>query len=532
MKKQIYFSLLILVTLIVSYSCTDPLDGVQLRFPEAISGSSTIVVQYSQANESLGAVPNSMNVRIAGKDSSLIVNSFNTREFKPKNGLMILSLKPGTIVSTASPVKFSIVTEIDGYLKEVTPMEITTGDDKKVIIKITKVDTPPAGTNAIQKGENADNTGKTTAAIKITTPAIAGSSHSATMSIGAGVGLKDASGLAVAGKLNVTLVQTDPQKTSVIVNKQEAGMKVVDKNDRTIPNFSINPISAVSASITNENNQKVKTFSSPIEIKFQFGVGTKNSAGQEVKEGDVLNYASYDADTKTLKYEGTGTVKKSGNLLEFTASVNHLTEFYCGDLLAECSNLKLNVLDDPLYKGETIQSIVTDNSGRVLFSEYHGLGVSVNCKLFVQGQIGGNTPTSSDITVTTKNIAGKVLFTKKLNISCANVNDVTNVDVALVSPINYVKILITPKCDNGFAFKIGDVQAAADLKDGKGYTSIGVLKVTSDNKLAAQTTLLNRGETYNFMFNLGGIWYYQNNLKISNSAELNSSFSLPTVFCK
>lgn len=532
MKKYFNYAFLILGSLIIGYSCTYPLEGVQLKFPEAISGSSTIVVQYAQSNNNIGEVPSTLKVRITGKDSSLIVNSFNEREFKPKNGLMILSLKPGTVVSVSSPIKFSIVTEQEGYLKEITPIEISSNDDKKVIIKITKVDTPPAGTTVIQKGENADITGKTTSAIKITTPALAGSSHSATMSIDAGVSLKDASGTAVTGKLNVTLVQIDPQKTSVLVNKQEIGMKVVDKNNNPIPNFSINPISAVIAIISNDNNKKVKTFSAPIEIKFQFGIGTKNSAGQAINEGDILDFAGYDPDTKTLKYEGTGIVKKNGNLLEFTSSVNHLTEFYCGDLLSECSNLKLNVLDDPLYKGETIQSIVTDNSGRVLFSEYHGLGVTVNCKLFVEGQIGGNTPTSSDITVTTKSITGKVLFSKKLNISCANVNDVTNVYVALVSPINYVKIVINPKCDNGFAFKIGDVQAAADLKDGKGYTSIGVLKVTSDNKLAAQTTLLNRGETYNFMFNLGGIWYYQNNLKISNSAELNTSFSLPTVFCK
>ncbi|MEA5426060.1 hypothetical protein [Arcicella lustrica] len=531
MKKYINYAILIFAAITISYSCTPPLEGVQFKFPDAVTGSS-IIVQYSQANDNVGEVPNTMNVRIGGKDSSKVVDSFNKKVYKPKNGIMILALKPGTVASAASPIKFSIITESEGYLKEITPIEITSNDEQKVIIKITKIATPPEGTTVIQKAEDADNTGKTTKAIQITTPALAGSSHNATLSINAGITIKDAVGSPVAGKLNVVLVQVDPKKSSVIVNKQQAGMKVVDKNDNAIPNFSINPISAVSAEISNESSQKVKTFSAPIEIKFQFGVGTKNSAGQDIKEGDVLSFASYDEDAKTLKYEGTSTVKKNGNVLEFVASVNHLTEFYCGDLLSECSNLKLNVLSDPLYVGETIHTTVVDNSGRVLFNESHGLGTTLNCKLFVQGQIGGNAPTSSNITVTTKSITGKTLFTKTLNISCANVNAVTNVDVALISPINYVKITINPKCDNGFAFKIGDVQAAADLKDGKGYTSIGVLKATADNKLVAQSTLLNRGEKYNFMFNLGGIWYYQNDLWIDNSAELNSNFSLPSFLCK
>ncbi len=531
MKKYISYAILIFTAIAISYSCTPPLDGVQFRFPDAISGSN-IIVQYSQANDNLGEVPSTMNVRIGGKDSAKVVDSFNKKSFKPKNGIMILALKPGTVVNPNSPIKFSIITEAEGYLKEITPIEISSSDEQKVIIKVTKITTPPVGTTVIQKVEDADNTGKVMNPIQISTPALAGSSHTATLSVNSGVTIKDVSGGAVSGKLNVVLVQVDPKKTSVIVNKQQAGMKVVDKNDNTIPNFSINPISAVSAEISNESGQKVKTFSAPIEIKFKFGVGTKNSAGQDIKEGDVLSYASYDDDAKTLKYEGTGTVKRNGTLLEFTASVNHLTEFFCGDLLSECSNLKMNVLADPLYVGEILNTTVVDNSGRVLFNESHGLGLSLNCKLFVQGQIGGSTPSSSVITVTTKSITGKVLFTKNLTISCANVNAVTNVDIALISPINYVKITVTPKCDNGFAFKIGDVQAAADLKDGKGYTSIGVLKATPDNKLVAQSTLLNRGEKYNFMFNLGGVWYYQNDLWIDNTATLNSTFSLPSFFCK
>ncbi len=531
MKKYITYALLLFACIAISYSCTPPLEGVKFKFPDAVV-STSIIVQYSQANDNLGELPSTIDVHIAGSDSAKIVDSFNKKVFKPKNGIMILALKPGTTASTTAPVKFTIVTAVDGYLKEITPVEITSNTDQKVIVKLTKIATPPTGTTVIQKEEDADNTGKTTKAIQITTPALAGSSHSATLTVGAGVTLKDGAGVPVGGKLNVVLVQIDPQKASVIVNKQQSGMKVVDKNDNVIPNFSINPISAVSAVISNENSQKVKTFSSPIEIKFQFGVGTKNSAGQDIKEGDVLNFASYDADAKTLKYEGTATVKKNGSVLEFVASVNHLTEFYCGDLLSECSNLKLNVLSDPLYTGETVKTTVVDNSGRILFNESHGLGITLNCKLFVQGQIGGNTPTSSNLTITTTSITGKVLFTKSLNVSCTNVNAVTNVDVTLVSPINYVKITITPKCDNGYPFKIGDVQAAADLKDGKGYTSIGTLKATADNKLVAQSTLLVRGEKYNFMFNLGGIWYYQNDLWIDNSAELNSTFSLPSFLCK
>jgi hypothetical protein len=82
--------------------------------------------------------------------------------------------------------------------------------------------------------------------------------------------------------------------------------KVLDKNNQPIPSFTFKPVVGMDIEISNDKNQKVKSFSGQIDVQTEFPTGaTDPTTGKPLAAGDLIAIASYDEDTKVFKYEGS-----------------------------------------------------------------------------------------------------------------------------------------------------------------------------------------------------------------------------------
>lgn len=548
MKKYIY---LVLATVSIAfwYACTPPLEGVTLKLPEAVKVSN-IIVQFKADNSAAGDLPSNISIKIAGKDSAKVVNIVGAKEFKVKQNAIALAASPDFTPSANNPLSFVIVAQADGYLKSVTPVTLTSTKDLSVSIELTKISAPAQGISVVQQPATVSSAGTTAAAITVSTPSTSTVTSQATVVIPAGISVKDAAGTPVGGSLNIVVTKADANKTEVSVPVNEVA-KVVNDNNQPIQDFSITPIVGVNIEITNEQNQKVKSFSGEINIKTEIPVGSIDpSTNQPLKVGDQMAITSFDEDTKVYKYEGPATITtNAAGKLEVSGTVNHLTTFF----FASISSLKIAIeteLTPEQAKAAVVEAAKTfgvtiTESQLAKVNDYSitfggSVGQYAEEEFEVQFTYSDNskntintTSRSNNLsvlsktlkTITIRNILGDVITT------ATNFTG-NNITVNIPASPNFVNFIANLSCPAGKTTNADNIRVYSKdpgADDGE-YIYLG--KARRDGALIkGTTTLLKRSGTYDFKFEVGSTNFYYPGKKVSSGADFTITSSMPDALC-
>lgn len=548
MKKYIY---LILATVSIAfwYACTPPLEGVTLKLPEAVKVSN-VIVQFKADNQTAGDLPSNITIKIAGKDSAKVVNIIGGKEFKVKQNVLALAASPDFTPSANNPLSFVVVAQADGYLKSVTPVTLTSTKDLSLSIALTKISAPPTGITVVQQPATSSNAGATSAAISVVTPTTSTITEKATVSIPSGVTVKDAAGAPVTGSLNIVVTKAEATKTDVSVPVNEV-LKVVNDNNQPIQDFSITPIVGVEVEITNEQNQKVKSFSGEINIKTEIPNGSIDpSTNQPLKAGDQMAITSFDEDTKVYKYEGPATITtNAAGKLEVSGTVNHLTTFF----FASIKTLKIAIeteLTPEQAKAAVVEAAKTfgvtiTESQLALVKEYSvTFGGSVGQYadeefevLFTFSDNSKNTVYTTSRTnsvnslgktlktITIKNVLGDVITT------ATNFTG-TNITVNIPASSNFVNFIANLSCPAGKTTNADNIRVYSKAPGAGDDEYIYLGKARRDGALIkGTTTLLKRNGTYDFKFEVGSTNFYYAGKKVSSGADFTITSSMPDALC-
>jgi hypothetical protein len=550
MKKYIYL-ILSSISIAFWYACTPPLEGVTLKLPESVA-SSNVIVQFKPDNQAAGELPKNITITIAGKDSAKVVNIVGEKDFKVKQNVLSLAAQPGTTPSATNPINFTVVAEVDGYLKSVTPVSITSTKDLNLTIELTKISTPSKGITVVQQPATVSSGGTTSAAISVVTPANNGITEKATVSIPTGVTMKDASGVPVGGSLNIVVSKAEAKKTDVSVNSS-AISKIVDKNNQVISDFTIVPIVGVEIEITNDDNQKVKNFSGTIEVKTEIPAGSIDAlTRKELKAGDLMAITSFDEDTKVYKYEGPATLSlNTAGKLEVSGKVNHLTQFFFasfGSITIEVpKNSTPAQIEAKVAEAEAIFGANIESSQAKVFTDYTialGGELSQYSDEVIQFII---TLGNNDELFFYKSDRSDFKFNSTESISKIEAKNILGISIKSVTPAfvdakysfilpsapNFINFIANLSCPAGKTTNADNIQVyskAPGADDGQ-YQYLG--KARRDGTLIkGTTTLLTRSGTYDFKFVVGSINFYYPSKKVSGDANFTITSTMPDVLCQ
>lgn len=549
MKKSLYI-LLAVISISCWYACTSPLEGVTLQLPVAVKGSN-VVVQFKPDNATAGDLPKDISIKIAGVDSAKVVDIIGGRDFAVKQNILSLAAKPGIVPTEKTPISFTVIAEAPGYLKSITSVSLTSVNDLNLTIELTKIATPPVGVTVVQQPATVSNTGTTTAAVSVVTPANNGITEKATVNIPTGVTMKDEAGTPVAGTVNIVVSKAEAAKTDVSVNANDID-KVVDKNNKPITDFTVKPIVGVDVEITNNSNQKVKSFTGEIEVKTEIPAGSINpETKKEFKVGDLMAITSYDEDTKTYKYEGSATLTLNpAGKLEVSGKVNHLTIFFFSYFYTikfyvetippdptDLTNRNIAIFGPEIAKAPVVvyKDYFVNLTGKI--SQYSTESFKFDFEYTDGTHSSTSTSDRTYIRVSTPSEISKISITNELGETITSVKNPSVVNNTITVEIpeapNFINFVANLSCPEGKTTSADNIQVfakapgAADSK----YLYIGKAQ-RQGLAITGTTTLLKRNGFYDFKFVVGNTPFYYPNKQVSSGADFSINSSMPEVLCQ
>ncbi|WP_026994324.1 hypothetical protein [Flectobacillus major] len=544
MKKYIY-TILTVTAIMFWYACTSPLEGITLKLPVALANSN-VIVEFKPDNKDAGTLPKDLKITIAGIDSAKVVNSVGGKTFSVKQNILTLAAKPTETPSASSPIKFKVIAEAEGYLRSITSVEITSTTDQVVTVALTKISAPPVGVTVAQQPATVASSGTTSAAIAVTTPSTNGVAEKASINIPSGTTMSDENGKPVGGNINIVITKADATQTPVAVSLANVD-KVLDKNNQPIPSFNIIPIVGMNIEMSNEQNQKVKKFSGQIDVQTELPAGAKDpSTGKILQEGDLIAIGSYDEDTRIFKYEGSvKLVKNAAGKLEAKGTINHLTSVFFASFGSITVSGNTNSAEDLAKAQAAFGATITSEQIASIPSYFISFGGAVaqygNDRFEVIINDGILTFATTDRVnnkVVTPNTITKIEV-RDINgssiISVRNPFSLTNsVTLDLPVPSNVIELRANLKCKKaGESSNADNIHMYARVAGLSGdYFYIGKAIRNTEGLITASSTLLRRGGTYDFKFDVGGTLFYYDNQTVTNGSVHSIDSTMPDILCK
>lgn len=180
----------------------------------------SIYVQFIDAATNELIIPEEgekLKVRIVGESKAAVVDiiGIQSDEYSPKQGFITFALNPEAefIPSSGSPIRFTIVTELNSYLTSTKEVTLTSEGD--YMLKIFMVDTnnPPAGVII----EKSYSVGHVFNGVLINAVSIVTANNEARVVIPAGSRLLDSDSVKlVNGKINLTLTYLSNQEDEAL----------------------------------------------------------------------------------------------------------------------------------------------------------------------------------------------------------------------------------------------------------------------------------------------------------------------------
>lgn len=281
-----------------------------------------------------------INAKVSGKNANDVYSNLGTREttYTTSHGLMMLVIDPKAVDSVAmktTPIEFDLVVTADGYLSTTQRVMLYEAKLNTVTIKLTNITNAPQGVSVSVNNSYAvaGVTGQTVA------PAVQTMNlGKQTVTVPAGVVLKDASGNPVTGTVKSEIVYYDPVSESA-QNAFPGGTNV----SATLPDGTEGQIEFISAGMFSVNlsagGKDVKTFENGgIKLRTVVPPTLINpNTGQPIKAGDRIEMWSKEKESGEWVYEKTATVKFENGEYVLEETVTHLSYWNWDFFYNSCS---------------------------------------------------------------------------------------------------------------------------------------------------------------------------------------------------
>lgn len=316
----------------------------------------------------------SANIKLSGSDVAYIVEvtsgeSASNDEYTAEGGTLMLSSL--NIPDSLTSLSFDIVVTADGYFANSAEVSFSVEDDsasKTITLSSKEITSTDLAVKSVSQEFSVDeSSGATSEEITFSTSAagsgdnnavgLAGSS--ASVKIPTGTIMTDSDGNTVTGTLTAALnyYSNEPNGTGSSELSALAAFPggfdigtLVDSTTGVETEESFNFVTAgfVAMEINDENGNKVKDFSEPVDIAIQISADTINpDTGVAIKPGDTIPTWSYEETTGKWSAESAVTVgsdlNTTTNTYTATMSVNHLSYWNLDWHYGSCAANPLNI---------------------------------------------------------------------------------------------------------------------------------------------------------------------------------------------
>lgn len=289
-----------------------------------------VKVEFVDARTDNNIINNTVNVQVVGKDASNIYSNIGTRETNhtTNHGMLLLVVDPKVVDTTAmktNPIEFDLVVSANGYASTTQRVFLHQAKLNRVIVRLTNLSTPPQGVSvAVNNGfATAGQDGRTT-----TSALQSMNSGSQTVTVPAGVILKDEQGNRISGTVRSEIIFYDPVSEDA-QNAFPGGTSVT----ATLPNGTTGQVEFVSAGMFTVNltagNRQVSTFENGgLNLRTVVPPTLINpNTGLPIKAGDKIEMWSRDKGSGEWVYEKTSTVKLENGQFILEETVTHLSDW-------------------------------------------------------------------------------------------------------------------------------------------------------------------------------------------------------------
>ncbi|RJE75696.1 hypothetical protein BGP78_02950 [Pseudoalteromonas sp. MSK9-3] len=281
-----------------------------------------------------GSVVNAANTNvITAATISFLEDGAVAENLVDANGEAVTTAADGSFVftnkdgSTLTTVTATVSAE--GFISKSFIMDLTGAEGNVAVqLALTSVEAEGVAVDTVEATVENATTGDA-----ITANAASGKAG-ADVTVPAGTQLQDADGNPVSG------TQISLDVSSADTSSNAAGAIIPEGLNAGSTTTVAQPVGVANVVMTDDQGNKIKKFSSPIQISVAIPASTVLSSGETVKTGDTLSLASHDEVTGQWTNE-TNVVTvgaQTGDTFAGSFMTDHLTFFAANDVAAVCAD--------------------------------------------------------------------------------------------------------------------------------------------------------------------------------------------------
>ena len=337
----------------ISCDITSPQKNIKVVF-NTLSINTSVAVSFTDAatNQAIGLSGQSVlvNITFTGPNADKIVtlNDKPLTSTSTANGVVTFGVISSITPTAANPVMVTLVVSSNGYQTTILPMKIFSTGSTAYTLKMVKISSPPQGSSTAPSTPVQTNSGgQTTATVTVKTDAELTTGGSAGITINSGTGINDAGGNPLTGTLTTNVTYTSG--TNGLANGGiQTGWSVSANQGGSTSQGCLLTAAIASFTITNQNGQLAKNFTSPITLTMSIPGSTVNLlTNAQVKNGDTMPIYSFDESSQTWRFETNSTAAGPDGKGNYTVTfqTTHLSYYNLAWLNPECStNITLNIV--------------------------------------------------------------------------------------------------------------------------------------------------------------------------------------------
>ncbi|MEH0157473.1 hypothetical protein V6R21_25430 [Limibacter armeniacum] len=369
---QIIKSLLFvgLFGLLFTYSCKDPLDGVQIQLAlnEEIKDH-IVTVQFMDANGVTTLPFQDIEVTVNGTDAASVLSESGDNNFTVnESGMLSLFVMSQGENETPLERNFTVTAKADGYLSASQNIKVVGSGQQSPVIKMVNLTTTPQGVGTTASSFNTSSTGATSTEISFS--ATTDNLGSAQVTIPSGTIMKDSNGNPVSGALHAQLTYFSPTSTSSLEAFPGGLSNIALQNQSGEFEFETAGLFALEIS---SGSQLVKTFSAPITVVMEIPAGTPNPDNNfaAIKAGDTIPLWSLSEGETEWADEGSTTVYEEGGKLYAKLSITHLSYYNLDWVFNACPPADITIqIDEQFTAGKYLARFYNATTGRYQKQKY------------------------------------------------------------------------------------------------------------------------------------------------------------------
>jgi hypothetical protein len=330
-----------LILALIFWSCdvTNPMKDIAVIFNSlSINTTASVSIVDAATGMPIGSssLPKSVTLTFSGPDAAKIVNASDQAitSLSTTYGVAAFGITTSYTPTSASPVRVTVVASAAGYQTTSMPLVFSSTGSVSSTVSMVNIASPPTGTSTAPTTPiQANTSGQTSATVAVKTSVETSSHGSAGLTINSGTGITDANGNALTGALSANITYFSGSN-GISSGALPTGLSVgfIDPTNSSGQGF-IQPAAFASFTITNQNGQQAKQFSTPVTVSMTIPGNTINPlTNQNVKNNDVVPIYSFNEASQVWQFEvnSSATGPDATGNFTLTFPISHLSNWLAG----------------------------------------------------------------------------------------------------------------------------------------------------------------------------------------------------------